>query len=358
MRARAWLWLIWMVMGGILAACVPSRQSTADEIVAQMQKAEAQVRDYHAVVETILAGPDEKETVFVQELWRKDPNLLRAELKEGPAGMVGQVTVFNGEQVWFYDPHLNQVQIFPVEAPFQPPEREMAVAMWTTTKELLRASTVNYVAEVVVTGRKAYEVQLVPRPGTDLFTALGGEPITVWIDQEHARRLRMEVPLPAGRSYTMHYRTIEYNVGLPDSLFQCTPPLGAEVIVEAAIAHAAAVEEMGLAEAQQAAGFPLLLPTYLPAGTSFAQARVVGGGGSVTLIYTGSEASLTITEAQTTHVKLPDIGQEVSLRGTKARLRRQGDRFLSLRWQERGLIIFITGTIPEEEAMEVARSMK
>ena len=363
MRARVWLWLGLVMIGGTLVACVPARQPTAGEIVAQMLQAEAQVKDYHAVVETVLAGPDSGERIFVQEIWRKDPDLLRTEVREGPAEMVGQVTVFNGERVWFYDPHLNRVQILPVETPFQLPERDMAAAMWATAEELLRESTANYLAEEVAAGRKAHKVQLIPQPGTDLFAALGGKPITVWIDQEHARRLKMDVSLLVGGHYTMQYRAIEYNVGLPDSLFQFTPPPGAKVVTEEGMPpwpdrQPPAVEEMGLAEAQGAAGFPLLLPTYLPAGMSFAQARVVEGGSSVTLIYAGGQGSLTITEGQARDVELPDIGQEMSLRGTMARLQQQGDRSLSLRWQEDGLVIFITGAISQEEALEIARSMK
>ncbi len=358
MQARAWLWLGLMVIGGTLAACVPARQPTADEIVAQMQQAEAQVKDYHAVVETVLTTPDGGERAFVQEIWRKAPDLLRAELKEGPAGMVGQVTVFDGERVWFYDPHFNRVQILPVEAPFQLPQREMEAAMWATVEELLREGTANYLAEEAVAGRKAHKVQLIPRPGTDLFTALGGEPMTVWIDQEHARRLRMDIPLAGGGHYTLQYRAIEYNIGLPDSLFQFTPLLGAEAVPEEARVKVPVVKRTDLAEAQRAIGFPLLLPAYLPTGMSFVEARVVEGGGSVTLIYAGDEGSLTITEARAMGVGLPDIGQEISLRGTTARLQRQGDRFLSLRWQEGGLVIFVSGTIPEEEALEIARSMK
>lgn len=358
MRAQAWLWLGWIIIGGTLVACVPARQPTADEIVAQMQQAEAQVRDYHALVETVLTLPDGGERTFVQEIWRKDPDLLHAELKEGPAGMVGQVTVFDGERVWFYDPYLNRVQILPVEAPFQLSEREMEVTMWATAEELLREGTVNYLTEEMVAGRKAHKVQLIPRPDTDLFAALGGKPMTVWIDQEHARRLRMDIPLAGGGHYTMQYRTIEYNVGLPESLFQFTPPPGAEVVAEEARVSAPAVKRMNLAEARQAAAFPLLLPAYLPTGMSFAEARVVEEGESITLIYASDKGSLTITEAQATGVELPDMGQPISLRGTMARLQRQGDRFLSLRWQEGELVIFLTGTISQEEALEIARSMR
>ena len=358
MRAIVKLCLGLAMIVGMLTACVPARQPTAGELVAQMQRAEMQTKDYHAVVETVLAKPDGGEMALVQEIWRKGPDLLRAEVREGPPEMVGQVTVFNGKQVWFYDPHLNRVQIFPVEIPFQLPEQEMTAAMWATAEKLLSESTAKYLAEEVVAGQKTYKVQLVPRKDTDLFAALGGKPITVWIDQKHARRLKMEVPLPTGGRYIMQYRSIEYNVGLPDSLFQFTPPAGVETIVKEMGAQVPTMEEMGLAEAQKTAKFPLLLPTYLPTGMSFAQAQVMGGGSSVTLIYTGSEGSFTITEARYTGVELPDIGQEISLRGIKARLQRRGDRFLSLRWRERGLVIFITGTISTEEALEVARSLK
>ena len=331
---------------------------TAGEIVAQMQEAEAQVKDYHAVVETLLAGPGERETLLVQEIWRKDPDLIRAQIKEGPAEMVGQVTVFNGEQVWFYDPHLNRVQILPMLAPFQLPQPDISAAMWLSAEELLNATTASSLGEEMVAGRKANKVQLIPQADTDLYAAVGGEPITVWVDQEHSRRLRMEVPLPAGGHYTMHYRTIEYNVGLPDSLFQFTPPSGAKTIREGAMAEAPAVQGMGLVQAQEAVGFPLLLPVYLPAGMSCVEARVVEGGDSVTLVYASDKGALSITEAQATDVELPDIGEETNLRETSARLRCQGDRFLSLHWQEGGLVILLTGTISEEEALDVARSMK
>lgn len=358
MRAIFKLCLGLAMILGMLTACVPARQPTAHEIVARMQQVEKQTKDYHAVVETVLAGPDGGEMVLMQEIWRKGSDLLRVEVREGPPEMVGQVTVFNGKQVWFYNPHLNQAQIFPVEVPLQLPAQEMTAAMQVTAKKLLSESTVKYLAEEMVGGQKTYKVQLVPRKDTDLFAASGGKPITVWIDQEHARRLKMEVPLPTGGRYTMQYRSIEYNVGLSDSLFQFTPPPGVEVVAREMGAQVPAVEEMGLAEAQRAARFPLLLPTYLPTEMGFVRARVVGGGSSVTLIYTGGEKSFTITEAQDTGAELPDIGQEIGLRGTKARLQQQGDRFLSLRWREKGLVIFVTGTISAEEALEVARSLK
>jgi len=358
MRRGAWLWLGLVMIGGSLGACVPAGQSTAGQIVAQMQEAEAQVKDYHAVVETVLVAPGEEARLLVQEIWRKEPDLLRAELKEGPEEMVGQVTVFNGEQAWFYDPHLNQVQIFPVSGPFELPEPDLTTAMWAAAEELLSETTASSLGEEVVGGRKAHKVQLVPQPGTDLYAAVAGEPLTVWIDQEHSRRLRMEVPLPSGWHYTMHYRSVEYNVGLSDALFEFTPPAGVKAVREEAIAEAPAVQGSAVVQAQEAVGFPLLLPVYLPAGMGCVEARVVDGGGSVTLVYADNEVSFSITEAQATDVQLADIGEETSLGETTARLRRQGGRFLSLSWQEQGLVILLTGTISEEEALEVARSMK
>jgi len=347
------------MIGATLMACVPGRQPTADEIVGRMEQAEAQVRDYHGIVETALAEPGSGDRVFVQEIWRRGSDLVRVEIREGPAQMVGRVTVFNGERVWSYDPQLNQVRILPVLAPFQLPQWEMEAAVWATAKELLRESTANYLAEDRVAGRRAHKVQLVPRSGTDLFGAVQGGPITVWIDEEHARRLKMEVPLPAGRRYTMEYQLLEVNVGLPDSLFEFTSPPGAEVVTQGVVVTAPTVREMELIEAQREARFPLLLPAHLPLGMSFSQARVMEGGESVTLIYAGDKRNLTVTEAVANPgVRLPDIGQEISLRGTTARLQLQGDRLLSLRWQEEGVVIFVSGTVSEEEALEVARSMK
>jgi outer membrane lipoprotein-sorting protein len=359
MGIRTHIWLVVVMIGGILAACAPGQQPTADDIVARLEEAEAQIRDYHGIVETTLTEPGSGPTTYRQEVWTRGPDLLRVEIQEGPAEMVGQVIVYNAERVWFYDPHLNQVQILPVQAPFRLPLREMEPAMWATAKEMLGDSTAKYLAAETVTGRRAHKVQLVPRSGTDLFAALGGEPMTVWVDQEHARRLRMELPLADGRHYTMVYRLLEVNAGVPDSLFAFTSPPGAVSITKEVAVTAPAVNEMGLAEARGSAAFPLLLPSHLPAAMEFSQARVVTGGGSVSLIYRGDDGNLTITEGLATpDVSLPDLGEQISLRGTTARLQRQGERSISLSWQEAGLVIFLSGAVSEDEALEIARSME
>ena len=359
MQVRTWLWL-WLaiVIGGFLTACASIQQPTTSEMIAQIQQAEAQVKDYHALVETVLTAPGSAERAFVQEIWQKGPDLLRTEVKEGPVEMVGQVTVYNGQQVWFFDPLHNQVHLLPVEAPFHLAGRELGTVMWSAAEELLEQSTANYVGEETVAGQITHRIQLIARPGTDLFAALGEKPVSVWIDQKHNRRLKMEMPLPAGTRYTMQVRTIEYNVDPPDSLFQFTSPPGARIFAEEEVTKPPAMHQMDLEKAQETTGFPLLVPIYLPAGLSFAQARVIEGGGSVTLIYDGDEGSLSITEGQSSGTELPDIGQEVSLRGTLGRLRQLGDRSLSLSWTEGDLVIHVSGTLPPEEMLDIARSLE
>jgi outer membrane lipoprotein-sorting protein len=348
-----------MTIVGTLTACVPAEHLSAGEIVARMEKAEAQVEDYHALVESTLVDPGSGARTFVQEVWRKDPNLLRVETREGPPGMVGRVTVYNGEQVWFYDPRAHVVRILELEAPLELPDREMEAAMRATAKALVGEGTARYLGEETVAGRSAHKVQFVPRSGSDLSTAVGGGSITVWIDQEHAQRLRMVVPLPDGGRYTMQYRLLEHNIGLSDDLFQIAHPAGAKAVAQPAWVTPPVVRPMELLEAQKAAGFSLLLPAYLPPGMAVLQARVVGDGESVTLAYGDGKRSLILSQALTTpELGLPDIGERIALRGTTVRLQRQGERFLSLRWQEGGLLIFLSGTVSEEEALMIAESMQ
>jgi len=344
---------------GTLAACVPAEQLSAGEIVARMEKAEAQVEDYHALVETSLVDPDSGIRTFVQEVWRKDPDLLRVETREGPSEMVGRVTVYNGEQVWFYDPQANVVQMLELVAPLELADAKMEAAMLATAKQLVAEGSAEYLGEEIVADRKAHKVQFVPRPGSDLSAAVGGEPITLWIDREHSRRLRMEIPLPDGGRYSMQYRLLEHNVGLPDRLFQLTHPAGAKAVAQPALVTPPDSRPMDLQEAQEAAKFSLLLPTYLPQGMALSQARMVGEGESVTLAYGDSKRTLTLSQALTApKVRLSDLGEGIALRGTTALLQRQGERSLSLRWQENGLLIFLSGTLSEEEALKIAESMR
>jgi outer membrane lipoprotein-sorting protein len=347
-----------MTVGG-LTACIPTEQLSAGEIVARMEKAEAQVEDYHALLETALIDPGSGVRTLVQEVWSKDPNLLRVETREGPSEMVDRVTVYNGEQVWFYDPKANVVQMFELSAPLELADREMEAAMLATAKELVGEGSAEYLGEETVAGRRAHKVQFMPRSGSDLSAAVGGEAITVWIDREHGRRLRMEVPLPDGGHYSMEYRLLEHNVGLPDRLFQLSHPAGTKAVAQPPPATLPDSKPMELREAQQAAKFPLLLPAYLPRGMVLSQVRVVGEGESVTLAYGDGERTLTLSQALTVpEVRLSDLGEGIALRGTTALLQRQGERSLSLRWQESGLLVFLSGTLSEKEALKIAESMQ
>jgi outer membrane lipoprotein-sorting protein len=357
-RVGAWLWPVLAIIGVILLACAPGQELTADHIAAQVQQAEAQIEDYHAVVKTVLIEPGSGDGALTQEIWRKGPNLLRTEVREGPAEMIGQVAVSDGEQVWLYDPLLKQAQVLPLEGFLHLPRAQLGAMVSAIAEQLLEQSTVDYIGEEIVAGRRAYRIELTPWSGTGLFAALGEGPVAVWIDQQHARRLKIEIPLPGDAHYTMEYRTIEYNTGLADSLFQFTPPPGTSMSVGETADRPPSVQQMELDAAQDAAGFPLLLPAHAPTGMSFAQARVVEGGGSVTLIYAGHGGSLSITEALQTEAQRPSTGEEVDVQGTRAYLRRQGDCFLSLSWETRELTIFVTGTVSPEEALRVARSME
>jgi outer membrane lipoprotein-sorting protein len=348
-----------VVICGALVACTPGDQLSAGEIVARMAKAEAQVEDYHGLVESTLAHPSSGARTLVQEIWKKGPDLLRVEVREGPTEMVGRVAVYNGEQVWFYDRHLSTTQILELDAPLGLARQEMEAAMRASAKDLVQEGTAEYLAEDTVAGRIAHKVRFVPRSGTHLSAAVGGKPITVWIDREHARRLRMEILLPDGGRYIMQYRTLEYNVGLSDRLFQFAPPAGTKAVGQQMLTTPPAMRQVELEEAQMEAGFSLLLPTYLPPGMVFSGATMVGEGESVTLTYRGNGASLTVTEASDNEgIEPPSIGEPILLRGTTGRMQWQGNRVLSLRWQEGGLVIFVSGTTSSEEALKMVRSMQ
>jgi outer membrane lipoprotein-sorting protein len=349
--------LVSIVIGGAVLGCVDAGQLPVSEIVARMEDAEAQVEDFHGLVESTLIPSDSGVTTLVQEIWRKDPDLLRIEVREGPAEMVGRITVYNGSHVWSYDPHMKSIQEFELEAPLELAPQELDAAMHATAEQLVQEGTAKHLGEETVAGRTTYRIQFVPRSGTDLDAAAGGRPIEVWLDKEHSRRVRMEIPLATGERYVMQYRTMEYNLDLPDGLFELTHP-GAKAAGRGALATPPAIRQVHLADAQEAARFPLLLPAYLPPGMILVGVAMFGGGDSFTLSYRGHEEVLTISEAVASRgVEFPRFGDQIHLRGTTGRLQQQNERGVSLRWQEGDLVIFISGTTSVEEALKIAQSM-
>jgi hypothetical protein len=67
---------------------------------------------------------------------------------------------------------------------------------------------------------------------------------------------------------------------------------------------------------------------------------------------------LTVSESASSEgIEFADLGDPISLRGTTGHLRQHNERGLSLRWQEDGLVIFISATTPVAEALKVAQSL-
>jgi hypothetical protein len=154
---------------------------------------------------------------------------------------------------------------------------------------------------------------------------------------------------------TMEVQSFELNPGLPDELFAFDIPDGAEVIE----AKSQAPVALTLDEAKAQAGFPLLLPGYVPGGATLIE--VYKNGDTIILRYDHS-TDVAFAIAQGPELASPPplgASQEITVRGQVATAisdEAEGNAFLY--WTEDGITTTIAGHISLEEALKVAESLQ
>ena len=122
--------------------------------------------------------------------------------------------------------------------------------------------------------------------------------------------------------------------------------------------------------AVEAAGLPILAPTWLPAGAQFQEARVVGIPGEapqqIELWYALPTGYLVIEEGrlqgQAALGNLYDTDDarisEVSVGGVSGRLLIHKSGYVRLEWAVRGYSLSVTGTLDPDSALRVGASLR
>ncbi len=178
----------------------------------------------------------------------------------------------------------------------------------------------------------------------------GGQAL-VWISKVYWVPLKVEYTGQTLGKGTLVARSLELNTGLSDSIFVFDAPAEAKVMQTTG----ARSQALTLDEARTRAGFPLLVPGYLPEGVTLAGVFQVDE--AIALYYDG----FSIVQSRSPAIaQVPQTGtaQKIALRGTEAILiadEAQGGIFLA--WSENGVSVSIAGTISIEEALKVAESL-
>lgn len=185
---RTLVFSILLITTGLLTACTATGTPSVDDIVARMQAAQQQ--SMHAVIDMTITWSEGElagaPAVMRIEQWTKGPDKWRAVYRRGPTQMVGTTLVFNGRQMWTYNPNTNTYTEMTVpEGQELPSSEDMAAQMRTTVQQMLDTMDFTLLGMEEVAGRPAYKLRALPNPGQEAESPLGvpGE-ATLWVDTE------------------------------------------------------------------------------------------------------------------------------------------------------------------------------
>jgi len=377
---RRTILFVLMLMGTVLLGACAERLPTAEEIVDRMERARAETDDAHATVAIDFSSPEQTGSLVVEGWMQRTDETdaagepisrVRAEVRESSeADMVGAIVVSDGETFWLYNPKQNTVVTGRAEEMARQGPGSAAgatAALQDFVQQGLDAVDLEVLGSERLDplGKQTWKVKVSPKPETtaqlQLDSVING---TMWIDEELALPLRLELNASDLGSGTVAVRSIELNTGLSPDLFTFTPPPGAEVVDAAALADRMAPRAATIDEARSSVGFALREPTYLPAGLALVEVRVIGDD-TVILNYGGGDQSLSLVQStarQAGAEREPPVGssvESVTVRGAAGTLIRGADGQGSLlRWQENGVSYVIAGTVSGEEALRTAEGLE
>lgn len=373
---RYTLFLVMLIGAMLLAACGQSLP-TAEEIVERMEAARAATNDAHAVVAVDFTSPEQSGRIVVEGWTQKTGETgpdgepiarMRAEVREASQeGLVGTIAVSDGESFWLYNPAENTVvtgRASEMKDAMAGSPAGAATALTDLIGEGLDAVELEVLGTEQVAGKSTWKVNVTPKAETSAQLQLDGiVEGTMWVDEQLALPLKLTLDASDLGSGTVEVQQIETNTGLSADLFSFTPPAGATVVQAADIAAASQPRAATIDEARTSVSFALREPSYLPAGLTLVEVRIVGTG-TVILNYAGESGSVSIVQSneEVGRDREPPAGsqvQNVKVGDADATLITGGDGQGSLlRWEDAGLRYVVAGTLSGDEAVKVAEGLK
>ena len=333
----------------MLLGCGPEEPISADEIMGKVRETWEGAADLHATWElTLDVGVIQDQLVV--EVWRKQPDKLRAEVLEATSvEFRGMTLVSDGTQTWLYNASRREVTAGEPASIRLPLVQDVIESI----DELIRTAGAGQVKLLGTEKIPAGETYKLEMPYPD-----GGRAL-VWISKEYWVPLKVEYTSQTLGEGTFVARSLELNTGLSDDIFLFEVPADAQHATRNT-QHAAGAKSQALTldEARARAGFPLLVPAYLPEGVTLV--NVFQLDEAIAFNYDGP-APFTIVQSRSEAIApVPQTGsaQKIALRGTEATLiadEAQGGIFLA--WSENGVSISIAGAISVEEALKIAVSL-
>lgn len=317
----------------------------------------------HAIFNITIAGPSLNGSVNT-EVWNESPGKSRTVVLQSTITQVptGSITVSDGKQSWQYDPVKKVVYNGPVNSNNSTTGlgRDQNQFIMNIVRSVFTHGNATLISSnASVEGHAAYEVHVesaAPQQSSSASSNTFNYNGDAYIDKTSMLPLRVKLTIPGLGQVTLDLPTLELNQRLAADLFTYVPPAGVKVLPFPKTTTAG-TGTLTLAEAQQQAGYHLL---SIPATQSQYQLQGVDALGApgnqiFTLNYLKGKTTFAISEGKSL-ANLPESGQQVSLRGTKAVLTTSSGT-MTLTWTEKGLGIQISGQLSNDEIVAIANSL-
>ncbi len=211
---------------------------------------------YQGYRDVVIFRGGHKVAGFRQKVWQGGEGRRRVMIIE-PPDQRGRIEVCDGQTRWEYYPRTHEVIISKVLGGDQPGPAEMLPKPGPSAR--LHAS---YLGDGRIAGRLAHIVEL---------TTLAGRPARkLWVDREKFVQLKVQRFSPSGEIiYSAYFTTITYDPEFSPDLFSFTLPKGCRIMDVPP-----ALPRMDLEQAELQAGFPAILPQYVPDGYELERSHV------------------------------------------------------------------------------------
>ncbi|MDD2234125.1 MAG: sigma-E factor regulatory protein RseB domain-containing protein [Desulfitobacteriaceae bacterium] len=319
-RRRSWIWpSVAAVVAGVLLFAALSSWSDwfKDDMVYAMEKAVAQLTNYHGILEMRSQNEAGEEwSVRQAELWSEgDKYAMRQD--------DGTLTINNNEQKWQIRPQSKEVALLPLVP-------DLVKTGFDLRDEAQRAKQYPHtvVGSEEIAGRQAAKLKISPPGGLEYY---------LWIDKETNLPVQLQTAMQNALQTTYTFSSFEPNTQLEPQIFAYQVPEGYKVVEKdpgqlvSTIEEAVAISRLT----------PLLLPKA-PARIFAFLDRIVLDYGDTTIIETAAQGSFE-----------PVAGSAL---GTAAGgpLEVWQDH---LRWRQDGLEIQIEGVKRAEFARQIAADL-
>lgn len=310
---------------GAALCCVSPMGAWADrafDILRESVRADGRVA-YSATVEIRLYKGGKRVGTYVQEVVRDVGNRRRVKVLSPPHD-AGRLIISDGRTEWEYRPKQNVVRERPVP-PLDDVQRHRLGSL-----DLVRATLhATYAGTETVAGRECHVIAVKPPDGKQTRKKM-------WIDTERNVELRWARYAPNGQLLiTWTVTGIDFAPDIASNTFKFDAPAGAH------IKRIPPASRMPLSAAEEQAGFPAIIPSYLPKGFAFHEDRV-----GVTKAHGRTALWLPFVNG----VDSFSIFQSRGLKGPPPKVPR------AMCWEAQGYFFVLVGRLPHNEKEKIKES--